>query len=142
MKNSLILFCFLFTISYANKAFSQVPKKLDTIKTILNSGQPLLVDEQIPEFPGGSDALIKYLKKNAKYPSKARKNNIQGTVIAKFVVNKDGSISDIKIAEGIDKKIDAQVVRTIKKMPKWKPGTQNGKPVPVIYTMPVKFSLK
>ena len=101
-----------------------------------------VVVEQMPEFPGGPQALFQYLKENVKYPVIAYENGIQGRVIAKFIVNKDGSISDVEVVKsGGDPSLDKEAVRVIKSMPKWKPGMQRGKPVRVQYTVPVNFTL-
>ena len=96
-----------------------------------------MVVETMPEFPGGQQALFKYLSENVKYPVIAQENGIQGRVICQFVVNKDGSIVD-----GGDASLDKEAVRVIKSMPKWKPGKQRGKAVRVKYTVPVSFRLQ
>ena len=95
-----------------------------------------------PEFPGGVDALMKYLVKNIKYPSRAQESGIQGTVVVKFVVDKDGSITDIKIAKALDPECDKEAVRVIRGMPKWKPAMQLGKPVRCQFSVPVRFKLQ
>lgn len=99
------------------------------------------VVEDMPEFPGGMEALLAYLGKNIKYPSIAQENNIQGRVIVEFVVNKDGSIVEPKVIRSLDASCDKEALRVIKAMPKWKPGKQRGKPVRVKYTVPVMFRL-
>lgn len=100
------------------------------------------VVEKMPEFPGGSQAMFKYLAENIQYPAIAKENNIQGRVVCSFTVNKDGSLSNIEVVlSGGDASLDKEAVRVIKSMPKWKPGTQLGKPVRVQYTIPVKFQL-
>lgn len=102
-----------------------------------------VVVESMPEFPGGQQALFKYLGDNVKYPVIAQENGIQGRVICQFVVNKDGSIVDIEvIRSGGDPSLDKEAVRVIKSMPKWKPGKQRGKPVRVKFTLPVNFKLQ
>ena len=100
------------------------------------------VVEKMPEFPGGSQAMFKYLAENIQYPAIAKENNIQGRVVCSFTVNKDGSLSNIEVVlSGGDASLDKEAVRVIKSMPKWKPGMQLGKPVRVQYTIPVKFQL-
>ena len=99
------------------------------------------VVEQMPEFPGGMEALLQYLGKNIKYPDYARDNNIQGKSIIEFVVNRDGSIVDPKVIKSLDPSCDKEAMRVIKAMPKWTPGKQRGKPVRVKYTVPVTFRL-
>ena len=102
-----------------------------------------VVVESMPEFPGGQQALFKYLSENVKYPVIAQENGIQGRVICQFVVNKDGSIVDVEVVRsGGDPSLDKEAVRVIKSMPKWKPGKQRGKAVRVKYTVPVNFKLQ
>lgn len=102
-----------------------------------------VVVETMPEFPGGQQALFKYLSENVKYPVIAQENGIQGRVICQFVVNKDGSIVDVEVVRsGGDASLDKEAVRVIKSMPKWKPGKQRGKAVRVKYTVPVNFKLQ
>ena len=102
-----------------------------------------VVVEKMPEFPGGQQALFKYLSENVKYPVIAQENGIQGRVICQFTVNKDGSIVDVEVVRsGGDPSLDKEAVRVIKSMPKWKAGQQRGKPVRVKYTVPVNFKLQ
>jgi TonB family protein len=103
--------------------------------------QPFRVVDQMPEFPGGMNALLKYLSANIKYPDAALKAGIQGRVVAQYIVNRDGSISDIKILRGVNPDIDKEAIRVINSMPKWKPGMQKGKVERVTYTIPIVFSL-
>ena len=100
-----------------------------------------LVVEDQPEFPGGTAALMEYLRKNIKYPAICRENNIQGKVIVTFVVNKDGSIVDIEVIKSVNPSLDKEAIRVISQMPNWKPGAQRGKPVRVKYSVPVNFRL-
>ena len=100
------------------------------------------VVESMPEFPGGGmTAMMQFLSKNIKYPVNAQKNGTQGRVTVQFIVNADGSISNIGIIRGVDPELDGEAVRVISTMPNWKPGTQKGKPVRVKYTVPVMFRL-
>lgn len=101
-----------------------------------------VVVEQQPEFPGGTGALMKFLGDNIKYPVIAQENGIQGRVITTFVVERDGSITDVQVVRGQDPSLDKEAVRVIKTMPKWKPGQQRGKPVRVRFTLPVQFRLQ
>ncbi len=102
-----------------------------------------VVVETMPEFPGGQQALFKYLSENVKYPVIAQENGIQGRVICQFVVNKDGKIVDVEVVRsGGDPSLDKEAIRVIKSMPPWKPGKQRGKPVRVKYTVPVNFRLQ
>ena len=102
-----------------------------------------MVVETMPEFPGGQQALFKYLGDNVKYPVIAQENGIQGRVICQFVVNKDGSIVDVVVVRSSgEPSLDKEALRVINSMPKWKPGKQRGKPVRVKYTVPVNFRLQ
>lgn len=102
---------------------------------------PFMVVEDMPEFPGGTAALLEYLRKNIKYPAICRENNIQGRVIVSFVVNKDGAIVDPEVVKSVNPSLDKEAVRVISTMPNWKPGMQRGKAVRVKYTVPVNFRL-
>lgn len=98
--------------------------------------------ESMPDFPGGDEARMTYLRDNIKYPQIARESSISGTVYVTFVVEKDGRVTDIKILRGIGGGCDEEAVRVIKSMPRWNPGKQRGKPVRVQFNMPIKFSLQ
>ena len=99
------------------------------------------VVEQMPEYPGGVQALLEYLQTNVRYPEEAEKQNIEGRVILTFVVGKDGSIRNAKVVKSVDPLLDAEALRVINAMPNWMPGRQNGKPVAVKYTVPLSFHL-
>ena len=99
------------------------------------------VVERMPQFPGGVAAQVEYFKKNLRYPAEAKKAGTQGRVVVQFFVNKDGSISNVKVLRGVDPALDAEAIRLVNSMPKWKPGMQKGKAVTVKYTVPVLFSL-
>ncbi|MBZ4657334.1 MAG: Cell envelope biosis protein TonB [Methermicoccus sp.] len=101
-----------------------------------------VVVENQPEFPGGLAAMMKFLSENIKYPVIAQENGIQGRVICNFVVERDGSITDVQVVRGVDPSLDKEAVRVIQSMPKWKPGMQRGKPVRVRFTLPVVFRLQ
>lgn len=101
----------------------------------------VVVEEQ-PEFPGGNAAMMKFLSDNIKYPVIAQENGIQGRVITNFVVEKDGSITDVQVVRGVDPSLDKEAVRVIQSMPKWKPGKQRGSAVRVRFTLPVVFRLQ
>ena len=98
--------------------------------------------EQLPLFPGGPAALMKYLSENTKYPVVAQENGVQGRVTVQFVVEKDGSISDVHVLRGVDPSLDKEAVRVVKSMPRWTPGKQNGITVRVNYRVPVLFRLQ
>ncbi|MGM9706630.1 MAG: TonB family protein [Prevotella sp.] len=100
------------------------------------------VVEQMPQFPGGQQALFEYLSKNIKYPVIAEENGVQGRVIVTFVVERDGSITDVKVVKSVDPSLDKEAQRVVKAMPHWIPGKQNGSAVRVKYTVPVTFRLQ
>lgn len=100
------------------------------------------VVEQMPSFPGGMGALMSWLSQNIKYPTVAAENGISGRVIVQFVVERDGSITDVRVARGVDPYLDKEATRVVKMMPHWIPGKQNGAPVRVKYTVPVVFKLQ
>ena len=100
------------------------------------------VVEEMPSFPGGNVALMSYLNSNTKYPVVAQENGVQGRVIISFVVERDGSISDVKVARSVDPSLDREAQRVVKSMPRWTPGKQNGQTVRVKYTVPVVFRLQ
>ncbi len=103
--------------------------------------QIFTVVESMPSFPGGEEARIKYLNDNIKYPQMARESGIQGRVFVTFVVERDGSVTDVKVLRGIGGGCDEEAVRVIQNMPKWIPGKQRGKPVRVQFNMPILFKL-
>ncbi len=97
--------------------------------------------EQMPEFPGGMPALIKFLQDNVKYPTDAKKQKVEGKVLVSFVVETDGSITDVKVMKKAFPSLDAEAVRVAKAMPNWKPGKQKGKLVRVHFVLPFSFRL-
>lgn len=108
----------------------------DTTKNVVYD-----VTETMPQFPGGQGVMMKYLAANIKYPASAVKAKKQGRVIVAFVIQKDGSVTNARIVKSVDPELDAEALRIVKAMPNWTPGTQDGKPVNVRYTIPVVFSL-
>lgn len=101
-----------------------------------------MVAEQMPEFPGGMKEMLKFLQENVKYPENAMKNNVQGRVIVQFVIEKDGTPTEFKVLRSVDPDLDAEALRVLQTMPKWKPGMQRGKIVRVKFTVPVSFKLQ
>ena len=97
--------------------------------------------EKMPSYPGGSDAMIKFLVSNIKYPEEAKKNKVTGTVFVSFIVRADGSVTDVKVLRGIGSGCDEEAVRVIKLMPNWEPGVEKGKAVDVMFNLPIKFNL-
>ena len=122
-------------------------KDIADLKQVVTQAEPEpekvfdMVD-QMPTFPGGQQELMSYLGKNIKYPTIAQENGTQGRVIIQFVVERDGSITDVRVARGVDPYLDKEAVRVVKSMPKWIPGKQNGKAVRVKFTVPVMFRLQ
>ena len=100
------------------------------------------VVEQMPMFPGGDAALMSYLANNIHYPTVAAENGVQGRVVVGFVVERDGSITDVRILRGVDPSLDREAMRVVKSMPRWTPGKQNGSAVRVKYQVPVAFRLQ
>ena len=98
--------------------------------------------QEMPTFPGGEKELFKFLEKEMNYPDFALRNGIQGTVYLTFVINRDGSVGDIKLLRGVDDFLNNEAIRVVKKMPKWKPGIQNGNAVRVQLNLPVKFKIR
>ena len=101
----------------------------------------VVVEEQ-PEYPGGNAAMMQFLSANIRYPVIAQENGIQGRVICNFVVERDGSITDVQVVRGVDPSLDREAVRVIQQMPRWKPGKQRGQAVRVRFTLPVVFRLQ
>lgn len=97
--------------------------------------------QQMPQFPGGEVEMLKFFSKYTKYPAIAFENGIQGTVLVRFAVMKDGSIEQVQVVRSVEKSLDDEAMRVVKLMPKWMPGQQNGENVNVWFTLPVKFKL-
>jgi protein TonB len=129
----LVFFSLFFLTFLGHATFAQ--------KTENTEEEIFTVVEQPPIFPGGMQALGKYLSDNLKYPKKAARKNKQGTVYVNFVVNRVGEIVDIKVLKGIGFGLDEEAMRVVKNMPTWVPGTQGGKTVSVRYNLPIKFLL-
>ena len=129
----LLFFFFAFAINGTAQSGNATPG--DSVK-------PYSLKEGMPEYPGGLEAMKKFISGSLKYPKEAEEKKITGTVIVGFVVDKDGSVKDAHIVKGLDKSCDAEAVRIVKLMPKWKPGTQNGKPVIVPFNLPINFIIK
>lgn len=132
MKRFLLL---LSAILLTNMAFCQEEKKGSVDDEVF-----VVVEEQA-EFPGGLDSMYAYIQKNLKYPEKAKAEGIEGRVFVSFIIEKDGSISNVKILRAIGGGCEEAVVEMIKNMPKWKPGKQRGKPVRFQFVLPIKFEL-
>ena len=127
----------------ASMKTNQVETASVAVKDTLMPDEPVFeVVEQMPEFPdGGMAGLMEYFKKNLRYPEEAKKAGMQGRVVVQFLINKNGAISDASVLRSVDRLLDAEAVRLVRSMPRWKPGMQKGKAVTVKYTVPVLFKL-
>jgi len=117
-------------------------KVVDEVPPAVEETKVFDVVEQMPQYKGGDQALMDYLNKSIKYPVIAEENGIQGRVVCTFVVERDGSITDVKVVRSVDPSLDKEAVRVLKAMPKWIPGKQNGSAVRVKFTLPVTFKLQ
>ena len=99
------------------------------------------VVEVMPQFPGGTIAMLKYIMENIKYPKQIMEEGIQGRVTVSFIVEKDGRVSNVRLLRSVQSALDKEAIRVVKSMPKWTPGKQNGKPVRVRFNLPVMFKL-
>lgn len=145
MKVFLTFFFFCFSSYYIAQTTEQtVIEKQDSIsnKNSKNEGkvQALMVCEEMPRFPGGLDAMIKFLKDNINYPEEARKNNIKGKVFLRFIIDQAGDVINVEVQKGVHPLLDAEAVRVVKMMPKWTPGKSDGKTVNVYYVLPINFN--
>lgn len=121
---------------------SNLVENLQANRTQINAKDSIYrVVDVMPEFPGGVQAMMEFMKNNLRYPEELRAKGTQGRVVVQFVVNKDGSFSDMEVIRKVDPLMDAEALRVINAMPRWKPGMQDGKPVAVKYTVPVLFKL-
>lgn len=112
-----------------------------TPKDLNDNPLNMRIVEQLPEYPGGLAEFTKWLTKNLKYPEAARKQKIEGKVVVSFIINKDGSISDAKVAKGVNPLLDQEAMRVINMMPKWKPGVHNDQPCRTLFAVPIHFKI-
>ena len=123
----------------------ETPESLDQLveeeqkKEEQNVDKPLRLAEQAPIFPGGMMQLMKWLTKNLKYPEVARKAKISGKVVVAFMVNTDGSVSDVRLIKSVDPNLDREALRVVRMMPKWEPGMSDGKPSRTLVHLPIVF---
>lgn len=115
---------------------------IETITEEVEEAPPVRFAEKMPEYVGGMEAMYSFLKNELQYPEVARNNNIQGTVLLEFVIERDGSVSNVKPLVSLYPECDAEAIRVVKKMPKWKPGEQMGKPVRCYFNLPIRFTLQ
>ena len=127
------------------RALERAAEVLGSVDGEKNASDPdddvFMVVEEMPEFPGGTDALLEYLRTNLKYPDECKENNIQGRVLVSFVVNKTGEIINAEVVKSVNELLDAEALRVVNSMPVWKPGKQRGEVVRVKYVVPVNFSM-
>jgi periplasmic protein TonB len=132
MKKTIYLLLLVIFSVVAYSQNQQVKKDSEEVYTVV---------EKMPIYPGGEDSLYAFLGRNMKYPVVAQENGIQGKVVVRFVVQKNGSVGNVEIVRSINPSCDKEVIRLVNSLPKWTPGSQDGKLVPVWYTMPVIFKL-
>jgi len=123
----------LFLLSQAGFSFSQESRK--------QSREVYTTATQMASFPGGKDALNRYINKHLRYPKTAMKNAVQGKVVIRFIVEADGSITNAKVVRSLHAECDKEALKVIKEMPKWDPGMQNGRFVAVYYNLPITFAM-
>lgn len=140
-----------FTLAAVSEIDTVVNRPVDEIivideepEQIISEKEPeiLIIAEEPPLFPGGEDALIKFIYDNVKYPPEAAENNIEGRVTIKFAVMSDGTVSKAEVLKGVHPSLDSEALRVVRLLPRWKPGKQNGTPVSVWFNVSVKFELK
>lgn len=140
---SLLFFCFILN---ANNLFAQSSEsnenKISNPDVTSDSSKLEGVQEVLAQFPGGETAMLKFLTDSLRYPKEARKKNIQGKVFVRFIVTESGELKDITVIRGLPYGLSEEAIRVVKLMPKWIPGSQLGKNVPIQFTLPINFVLK
>ena len=126
----------------SNDLDAAVNEPVITEAPVVEPPKVFTIVEQMPEFPGGEGELFKFIQQNISYPAMERDNDIQGRVIVGFVVNEDGSVSDVAVKKGVSNGLDKEAIRVVKLLPKFKPGKQQGKSVKVAYVLPIMFKLQ
>ena len=116
-----------------------LPKKTDEEEEDL---PPVWIADEMPEFPGGMPSLLKFIATSIRYPVVAQENGVKGKVIITFVIDKSGDVTNVRVFRGIDPSLDAEALRVVKTLPRWKPGKQNGRTVKVNYNVPINFVLQ
>ena len=139
--SALVLLVIVFVPAGANAQNKKV-KKAQTHKDTTTDDKVYEVCEQMPIFKGGDAALLKYLRENLKYPDNTKDRGVQGRLVIGFIVEKDGSLTDVKVLRPVDIDLDAEVLRLVKGMPKWIPGRHNGQRVRVKYLLPIHICLQ
>ena len=137
-----ILFIALLSFGFMANAMAQHFDEGEEVIEQSESDKVFDVVDKMPSFPGGQGAMYDFMEKNIKYPKVAEDNGIQGRVILTFIVKKDGSLSDVRVAKSVDPALDKEAVRLVESMPKWNPGIEKGQYVNVKFTVPVTFRLQ
>ena len=144
----LIISLFIAWLAFEHKSYDKreidpsLLRQTEVVEEEVVEAEVFTIVEEMPSYPGGDAKMYEYLGKNIKYPQIARESSIQGRVFVNFVVEPDGSVSNVKVLRGIGGGCDEEAMRVVKTMPKWKPGKQRGKAVRVSYTLPVVFKLQ
>ncbi|HPC98527.1 MAG TPA: energy transducer TonB [Bacteroidales bacterium] len=129
--------------SVINKPVDEVIEPVEEPDPVVTvEPEPVVWVEEMPEFPGGEAALLRFINENVKYPEEAVENNLEGRVVVRFVVSADGTVKRAELLKGVHPVLDSEALRVVSLMPKWRPGKQNGTSVPVWFSVPVKFELK
>lgn len=139
----------IFTLAYSAVSFAQkdtpvirdAPIIVGDVPPAIKQHDVFVVVEYMLEYPGGEDALMRFIQKNIQYPKMEKESDIQGRVIIKFIVNEDGSLSDITVKKSVSPGLDNEALRVVKLMPKFKPGIDHGKTVRVQFMLPIMFKL-
>ena len=131
-----------YCLTLKSQEYLESGKKKNNTRTSSNKKRVFVIVEDMPQFPGGKNALKTWIDENVKYPAEAHQKKIEGRVYVGFIVNKKGNVEDIKLMRGCEPSLNAEALRVISKMPQWKPGKQRGEFVNVSYTIPISFSLK
>lgn len=131
---------FSFSVEIDEDEDIDIYDKIEIIDEPIEDAPIVRFAEKMPEFIGGPDALYAFLQKNLEYPQSARDNNIEGTVLIEFVVERNGSVSNAKVIVPLFPACDQEAIRVVQMLPKWKPGEQMGKPVRVYFNLPIKFT--
>lgn len=138
MKKQLLCLVFLIIALINQASYAQTPSSSQTINSANDQVVYTRVDK-MPEFPGGQVALVKYISKNIKYPSKYKKDKVNGRVFVSFIIDKDGKVTSARIVKSLNEECDAEAIRVISKMPDWVPGEKDGVKVAVQFGLPVNF---
>ncbi|WNJ18144.1 energy transducer TonB [Pontibacter sp. G13] len=137
----LLMTSFAFSTFAQNKDEGDKSSPVSSLESLSEESQIYEIVEEPAEFPGGMSAMIGFIQENLQYPPDARRMGIEGKVYLSFIVEKDGSLSDVKVLRSVCESIDTESIRLVKSMPRWKPGTQRGKRVRVKFVLPLGFKL-